>query len=299
MHILDESVVIPGFRCFNFQEQVFPFLRSEAAKRLTREGLSQSRIADHLGVSQAMVSRYLRMRARPPVGAVPEALRAMVDRTVGSVLEMESKGRIPPWCPLCPEVGGASSAEIGIEECLRGGSPVERDDAQQVLANLRAAAARVERGSFAALAPEVYINLAMSARDARDRRRVAALPGRMVEVRGRVRAVSEPEFGASGHLSDLLLRVQETHPELRAVMCVKDSREVRAAARSAGLSTHVLARREGSLVARVPARVDFDLLVDPGDFGVEPITYVFATTAVEAVEKAERLLPRLLPRSGT
>lgn len=264
---------------------------------MAREGLSQARIAEHLGVSQAMVSRYLRMRGKPPPGSSADAFRAIIDRSVASVLEEEARGRLPPWCPLCVETGprGPDASLAGPEECLRGAMPSGKDESRMVLENLRTAAARVERGAFAPLAPEVYINLAMSVPDARDRRGVAALPGRLVEVRGRVRAVSEPEFGVSGHLSDLLLDVQRTHPVLRAVMCLRDSKEIRSAMRAAGLAALVLRRRNGALVAKPPKSARFDVLVDPGDFGVEPITYVFGTTALETVEKAERLLAKLPP----
>lgn len=270
-----------------------PHVRSETARRLADEGFKQARIAEHLGVSQAMVSKYLRQHVRAPPGVPAAALQSIVDRSVATVLDEERAGRLAAWCPVCPQMAPRTDVKAPqlVDECLRGERPTERDQAEQVLENLRAATARLERLSFARLAPAVNVNLAMAIPDARDARGVASIPGRLVEVRGRLRAVAAPEFGASRHLSQLLLDVRRQTPDRGAVACLRDGDDVRRAVKAAGLRSKVLQRSRGEV--RLPGPFAEDALIDPGDFGIEPITYLFGTTALDVVEKAERILQNL------
>lgn len=279
--------------CFNFHEQLLPYLRAESAKRLSERGVRQNRIAEHLGVSQAMVSKYLRSNPRPPTGASVATLQTLVDRSVTTVLEEEQKGRLPAWCPICPSVWPAMN--LGFDECLRGEGPRSPDDSQRVLENLHGAAQRLRSRDFLRLAPEVNINIAMATPEARDSRSVAAFPGRIVEVHGELRPVSEPEFGASQHLSDVLLKVRRFLPEVRAVACFRDHEETRRALKAAGLTVRFLKRVRADLVVALPKRQPVDALIDPGAFGIEPITYFLGESAIEAVEKAERVLKQLAP----
>lgn len=285
-----------GLGCFNLQERLLPYLRAQTARRLADRGLRQTRIAEHLGVSQAMVSKYLRSSVRPPAPASAAALEGLLDDAVGAVLEEESKGRVSAWCPLCPRLGSAAAmaeGRAGLERCLRGDDAPASDDSRFVLDNLREAAARIRGRGFARLAPEVNINLAMALADARDARGVAAFPGRLVEIRGDVRAVAEPQFGASKHLSSVLLRVRRTRPSVRAVVCLRDDEAVRRALKALGLRVRVLARQRRELVVALPRGDESDALLDPGAFGIEPITYLLGESAVAVVERAERLARRL------
>lgn len=285
-----------GAFCFNMRERTMPFLRAETARRLGERGLRQVRIAEHLGVSQAMVSKYLRARPRPPPGFPIDRLQAVVARAVASALEGERQGRLPAWCPLCPEAwtpGPAGAVGTELEECLRGEAPRPTDASQEVLDDARAAATRIRRLPFARLAPEVSVNLAVALVDARDPRGVAAFPGRFAEVSGELRPVAEPEFGASRHLSEVLLQVRRHRPDLRAVACLRAGDDVRRAARAARLHVEVLPRRRGELVVGRAVAASADALVDPGAFGIEPITYLFGATAVDVVDKAARILEAL------
>jgi XRE family transcriptional regulator, thiamine biosynthesis regulator len=285
-----------GLFCFNLQERLMPHVRAQTARRLAEQGLKQSRIAEHLGVSQAMVSKYLRAVPRPPQGITAPALQAVIDRAVASAMDEERRGRLPAWCPVCPEVwarGAGPGHATLLDECLRGDAPPAKDEGQAVLENVRAATERLRHAPFARLAPQVSVNVAMATRDAHDARGVAAIPGRLVEVHGELRAVGEPEFGASHHLSHILLRVRRTMPQVRAVVCLKDDAGVRQALRAAKLRFEILSRKRGDLVVAIDGSRPLDALIDPGDFGIEPITYLFGTTAVDVVDKAGRILEQL------
>jgi predicted fused transcriptional regulator/phosphomethylpyrimidine kinase/predicted transcriptional regulator len=277
-----------------------PALRAETARRLVREGIQQDRIAEHLGVSQAMVSKYLRKAPRDGV-ASPALVTELVDASVRVALDDESKGRISPWCPVCVSLSGRGFARAttplpGLSECLRHDAPSEEGGSGQVLANLTEAEARLRRLRFAPLMPQVRSNLALALPNAKNTRDVASFPGRLLEIRGEVHAAAAPEFGSSSHLAHLLLRVRRSQSTARAILNVRYDDLVRRAVRAAGLRLHVLQRVRGELVVALPATPPIDAVADPGAFGVEPALYLLGENAVDVVQKAGRLLVQLQER---
>ncbi|MBI2076962.1 MAG: hypothetical protein HYT80_01130 [Euryarchaeota archaeon] len=284
--------------CFNAISRAMPLLRAETARRLVREGLHQERIAEHLGVSQAMVSKYLR---RPPRGETvlsPKMVEELVDASVRVALAEESRGRVPAWCPLCTSLCDAGLScslkrASGLTECLRQDEPRAQNRAEAVLASLAEAEQRIRRMPFRHLMPEVRANLAMALPDARDSRDVAAFPGRFVQIRHEVKAASPPELGSSSHLAQVLLKIRRHQPEQAAILNTRFGDDVRRAARAAGLRLQVLKRTRADLSVRVPKAPPADAVVDPGAFGIEPALYVLGQTAIDVVGKAGRILDHL------
>lgn len=286
-----------GTPCFNLQERLVPHVRAETARRLAQQGLRQNRIAEHLGVSQAMVSKYVKSKIPAPKGVPAPFVARLVDDSVTRVLEDEQKGTVAAWCPVCPQFSAPASKPGPLEECLRGPETASKDETQAVLANLVQAAADLRSKRFADLAPQVQVNIAMCVPDARDARGVAAFPGRLVEVRNELRSVADPEFGASSHLSRLLLDVRGRRPNVRAILCIRYGADIERAFERARLVAVPLRRKGTDLHTppRLPAAVD--AFVDPGDFGIEPITYMLGETALDAVKKTDQLLEHLLLRN--
>lgn len=288
----------PLIACYNFQERLLPALRAEVARRLAQKGMRQGRIAAHLSVSQAMVSKYLRKAARPPDGFPQSVLHALVSAAVEETLAAERRGVLPAWCSLChrlapPANGTGPPGALSLQECLRGEHLPVKEEADRVIESLVQAQKRMQGPDFLRLAPEVRINVAMALPDARDARGVAAFPGRLVDLKGELRAVSEPEFGASNHLAELLIRIRKSHPELRAILCLRDDETMRRALRAAGLRFRLLRRVRNELLVSLGRQEDVDALVDPGAFGFEPILYLLGDSAVTTAEKAQKILLHL------
>lgn len=283
--------------CFNALNRLMPTVRAETARRLARQGMQQGRIAEHLGVSQAMVSKYLRKAHRDTL--MPEPLLAeIVEAAARLATTDEEHGRVSAWCPVCVTLsarGFSRAAEPlpGLTECLRTDLPGQGHGAAQTLANLGDAEARLRRLKFGPLVPQVRPNLAMALVDAKNTRDVASFPGRLVEIRGEVHAAAEPEFGSSTHLAHVLLRVRRTQPEIRAILNVRFDDRIRRAARAAQLRIRALQRARGDLVIALPSATTVDGIADPGAFGVEPALYLLGVNAVDVVQKAGRLLSNL------
>jgi len=95
------------------------------------------------------------------------------------------------------------------------------------------------------LIPEVSSNLGYALPQAEGIGDVAAFPGRIIRFKDSVAASSAPEFGASQHVSNIILTVMKFDPEYGSAMNIRYSRE-----------TVALFRREGFLVGHIDRRLD-------------------------------------------
>ncbi len=88
---------------------------------------------------------------------------------------------------------------------------------EEVLGNLVTAVHLLEEcPEFAALMPEVRVNLVYALPGARTREDVAAIDGRMTVVGGRPRASGLPVFGASDHMARLIIESRKYEPGVNA-----------------------------------------------------------------------------------
>jgi len=89
--------------------------------------------------------------------------------------------------------------------------------AELVLGNLTLALAMLERSrDFAALVPEVRVNLAYALPKAKTSRQVAAVDGRITVVRGFPRASGPLAWGASDHMARLILEARKYSHDINA-----------------------------------------------------------------------------------
>lgn len=298
-------------------EEVLPSLRAMLIEALAAEGLAQQRIADLVGLSQAAVSKYqagkvaadpaiLRdARAREVVREVARGLASgamggfeALARLQGLLRSWENRGRV---CTL-HEAGMPALRGLGCDLCVLGGRSRILEE-QEVLDNLRVAVRAIETcDGFAALLPNVGSNLAMARRDARDVLDVAAVPGRMYEVKGAVKVPGQPEFGASRHVAEVLLGVHDAHPGVRAALNLRYGEDVAAALRALGLRAvrfdAAYEDRRGRLARDLAGAAAPDALVHEGAFGIEPALYLLGRDAAEAAARAVRLRGALAARDA-
>jgi hydroxymethylpyrimidine kinase / phosphomethylpyrimidine kinase / thiamine-phosphate diphosphorylase len=181
-------------------------------------------------------------------------------------------------------------------------APFARDLARPaVLAALQAAAARLQQAGIEPLIPEVMSNLGYATPYPEGPRDVAAFPGRLLRGPQGVLIPAPPAFGASRHISAVILTAMATHPELRSAMNVKFFEGVDDLALLLHLRTasfdraaeppEVKAREGGTLawgVATVlkPGQPPPDLIYDRGEFGKEPMIRILGPTPMAVAEKA-------------
>jgi len=148
--------------------------------------------------------------------------------------------------------------------------------------------------------PEVSSNLGYALPFAEGVEDVAAFPGRIVRFRESATTYSDPEFGASRHVANIILTVMKFDPEYCSAMNIRYSRETLAQlGRKGFLAGHFdrrlepkkLKKQEGSSlewgvgeVLRKMKRVP-DFIYDEGDVGKEPMIRVLGRTPMEVIQK--------------
>jgi predicted fused transcriptional regulator/phosphomethylpyrimidine kinase/predicted transcriptional regulator len=290
-------------------ERFLPTIRSMLAAELSERGFAQREIASRLGVSQAAVSQYLsgerrgeeRFLDHPRTQATVERIAEGFDagtmddyEALAELLELvrafEDRG---PICAIHEEEMPAL-AGLGCDLCVRGRDTAVQAE-REVLSNVRRAVRRFANAAgVTEHVPNVGTNVAMALPDADDETDVAAVPGRIHAMRGRVNVPANPEFGASHHVATTLLAATSADPTVRGAVNLATSDDLLAGVPE-GTTTAVFdaeyenrRRRLDDLFSDgVPG-----VLYHRGAFGVEPITYVLGTDAVDAVERAVSIVAR-------
>lgn len=289
-------------------ETFLPTFRSLLADELSGRGFTQNEIAEHLGVSQPAVSKYVAGEVETEDAYLEDS---RVHDTVGRVAEGYDDGTLDEYEALAEVLGLVRALEdrgpicevherefpalrgTGCDLCVRGGDSsllVENE----TLGDVRRAVRRLKNvPGLAAHIPNVGTNVAQALPEARDETDVAAVPGRVYAVRGRVHVPANPEFGASKNVASVVLAAQAVDASKRAALNLATSDALLDAARDEGMTTVEFdadreERRE--TLDEAFAKTVPDVAYHTGGFGVEPVAYIIAEDAPSAVEKLERLL---------
>ena len=286
--------------------EYLPHVRARIVKRLVEgSGWSVYEAAKALRISATAAAKYKRISAKRPKvmpDAVERLAAELASRAAGG--KLEAREFIEAVCSLCararlqgdlcrlhltdlPELAGCEAcAEV---YAMAASATSERRELLEELE--RALAILSSSRAFADLVPEVRTNIAAAAEGARDLGDVAAFPGRLTVVRGRVVSLGPPEFGASRHMASVLLAAKRVNERVRAVTCLKYTRAVEAAIEKLGLDSAVVDRSrfvsvEGFVasLSEVPS-----IVIDPGGLGIEPVAYVFGSSATLVAERAVKI----------
>ncbi|WP_258083676.1 thiamine-phosphate synthase family protein [Thermococcus thermotolerans] len=287
-------------------EELMPFLRAKIAERLYREGMKQSQIAEYLGITQAMVSKYLSGRYKRPPAEVAGKLEDIASDVSNlilfggsredavllvarSVFELFQDGFL---CRFYAEYAGVS--EEACRSLFSIGS--SRGEILEVL-NM-ALNELLKDESFPSLIPEVRSNFAYALPSPGGIEDVAAIPGRITAVKGKAFALP-PEFGASTFTAGILVKLAGIRPDIRSVLNIRYGPDVEKAIEAAGfkvtrVKTGGLSEEEAvSTIAEAFREDSYDAVIDIGGFGVEPLVYLFGKHPIEVVEKLKRLVKNL------
>jgi len=293
-------------------EEFLPTFRSLLAADLRERGLTQHEVAELLGVSQSAVSKY----AHGDVATDAEvAADDRVQDTVERVGEGLASGDVS-------QVQALVEAEVLVRRLsARGDLLAERHEAanpaladydgdfrvhdadsevrvrEQVLSSVRRGVRMLEHTSgFATLIPAVGANLVECTPDADTVEDVAGVPGRVLDVMGRTEVPAEPEFGVSAYVATVLLAARSAGSDARAALNVAYSEDAVATLESAGYETVEFdsageSSGDDSFVREAVAGSEsVDVLYQTGGYGVEPIVYLLADAAPDAVRMARELL---------
>lgn len=284
-------------------ERLLPTVRAMLAARLRERGLTQQEIADHLGVTQAAVSKYVsgratveeRFRDDPRTASTADRIAdGLVSGSMDGydalaellelIREFEDRG---PICEL-HEAEMPALRGLGCDLCVRGVDAEVREERDALASVRKATRILATAPGMADYVPNVGTNAGTALPNAADATDVAAVPGRIYAVDGRVEVPANPEFGASRHVATAVLAASGVDPAVRGAVNVATREELLAAVRELGVEPLEFDADYDDRGERL--RESFrDRGVPPviyhrGAFGVEPITYVFGETATDAAE---------------
>jgi len=291
-----------------------PGMRHLVALQLRTRGLSQTKISALLGVTQASVSIYLSSDIDRAYSSLARfsITRGQADRDSEVLADALQKNPIDGvvalnkiWtgllgsgavCPVHREMyPSLSECEFCIKEY---GS--RKGKISETISEVSAAVRLLEASpDFVTLMPEVSVNLACVAGDATTPSEVVAIPGRIVKLKERAKAMLPPEAGASAHMSRMLLLARSKMPGHRACINIRYDKRLGTLLSEAGLRLLTIGRHSsrGARDATVEALEKrlmseprpFDAVVEEGGSGIEPNVYLFAKGAQEAARIAIRL----------
>jgi hydroxymethylpyrimidine/phosphomethylpyrimidine kinase len=211
-----------------------------------------------------------------------------------------------------------ATAKAWTEEAIRGSlalgrghgpvnphaSVVRQAETRRCLNDLSSSLLSLLNHEVGHLIPEVQSNLGYALPGAKEIGDVAALPGRIVKVKGKAAAFTAPELGGSRHIARVILAVMRHDPDFRSAMNIRYSKELVDAMKSAGLKAARFDRGEepDSTKAQEGLSLDWgvertiereemipDAIYDTGEVGKEPMIRVLGKTPREVVDKVLRL----------
>lgn len=239
--------------CFHLADEVFPKVRAQAARRLVARGWSQTRAAQALGLSQAMVSRHVATPPPPPDQLVD---RLTAELEAGLLADAPAPAGPSPWCAALSVPGNDAPLQdlLEAERLLREGAPLR-------------------------VVPQIGLNLARALPGATTPEQVLSFPGRIVAAGGRLVAPAPPELGASGHLARCLLRLRARDPAAFAIANVRGGPDLAKAAQRLGWSVAQVGARRGqgtdeAVLRAIDRAADPHTVHDPGAVGLEPCLYL-------------------------
>ena len=288
-------------------EEFLPTFRSRLAGALRERGLTQSEVADVLGISQSAVSKYAN-------GEVETNDEIAGDSRFVDLVERLAEGLTNGEIS---RVQALVETEVLIRRLERGDvlarlhedayppiadhdGPLNVHDPEGELRMTERVRSSVRRGvrtlrntsGFAALVPAVGSNLVEALPEAATIDDVAGVPGRILDVKGRATVPGDPEFGVSEHVASLLLAARAAGSDARAALNVRYDEGIVDSFERAGYETvefDAEADLESAVTAAIRATPDADVLYQTGGFGVEPVCYVLGSDAPAVVERIREI----------
>lgn len=281
-------------------------LRRAIAQELANLGYVQIDIAKILGVSQPVVSSYLkdpktssssitskqafeelvsglvmRLRAEPtsPIDLMEVICQACQQfRIAGPLCDIHRKKTsmlFPPDCNIC----FPSSEQTEVFNQKLQATRELYDAAQKLVAT---------EEKFGQIIPEIgcqFVTMIEKSAKATD---IAGFPGRIVKVKGKGRIVAAPEFQQGSTLAQLLIHFRKHGSPYRSVISLRNTKEIqkKITSEKVVIQTEEADRDWNNTLESLSSEKikDVDVIADAGGHGFEAILYLFGKTPSEIAD---------------
>ena len=173
---------------------------------------------------------------------------------------------------------------------------------------LKAALQRLNAEKCGNIIPEVQSNLGYALPYANKSEDIAAIPGRIIRIGEETRTFGDPEFGASHHISNIILSTMKYNVDYRCAMNIRFSEDIINICMSLGFDVDNFDRsgepdetksKDGySLKWGIDSVLSkkksiLDIIFDRGDLGKEPMIRVLGKNPADVVDKVISISRRL------
>jgi hypothetical protein len=267
-------------------------LHQHVAKDLRSKGWSQTEIADILGSTQSTISRHVQ---KPTIQLSASADEAMVDSWASELSQALSS--IGPNANvvrqrLIVEMQFGGNQTLRFDKTLTG---LDLDSGQlerALLRRLEWAIGRLDVKRIQHTIPAVGMNIASCIKGARNAQQVAAFPGRIAIVNGKLRHHETPAFGVSNHLASVLIQAHTMNEAKTSIINLRpeivDEKVNLATIKKIcdQLGYSFATCKKGKLVG---SHSKLDIILDEGGYGWEPSLYVLAHNPLELIDRTHQI----------
>lgn len=256
---------------FFIQNQDTIFLKKALAKMLYEKKIDQIKIAEILDLSQPMVSNYLHSNEIIPLD---------IQKTAEKISEKISKDSSITF----------QTSIIFTDKKIFGNyfiadeTEIISDEKNKVIQNLSEAFQILKGTEISKILPEIKINVAMAKTTAKHSDDIASFVNGLIIADDKIVGYNGVRFGKSKHLSSLLLKLQDRFG-ITAIMNIARIEKFE----NTGFKVSNLSKD-----FRVDDKLEnVDILVHPGDFGIEPCAYVLGEDAVDVSNKILKIVKKV------
>ncbi len=276
--------------------------------------MTQTKIANLIGVSQPAVKQYLKEEEEAYLSRLEKLglTREEINELISQLNDILEKGDIKESMSFITIKGLHYLSELKFCRYHKSIDPeipfdcdickaLYKEDEEKVM---EIALSLLQTEEISKLIPEVLSNLAYAKKGAKDENDILAIPGRITVVRGIPTPVSRPSWGASKHLARVLLYVMNKDPKVRAVMNLKYNDVVLKALKKLDFKFTMVGPSDNSSDEEIARAVGeafkpgVDAVIHLGGKGIEANTYVFGEDPLGVVRKVKELAAAYLKEGG-
>ena len=262
-------------------------LHMQLARNLKAADWSQAEIADIMGSTQSTISRMAHRDLPEMSGTSDESTIDGWAHEISMALRQLGPKAKPSRTRFVMEIAFAPGQVLRFDKSLTGTDLDSDQEQSSLLKRLEWAVSRIDVNRLKNRMPAVGMNIACCLETARSTAEVAAFPGKITIVDGKIRHHETPKFGASKHLANMLIDSRVYDKSKTAILNVQPGAEKeKIETICEDLDLNLTFAPKGDLIPHQ----GIDIILDEGAFGWEPSLYILAHNPLELVDRMHRII---------
>ena len=265
-------------------------LHMQLARNLRAADWSQAEIADIMGSTQSTISRMAHRDLPEMSGTSDQSTIDGWAHEISMALRQLGPKAKPSRTRFVMEIAFAPGQVLRFDKSLTGTDLDSDQEQSSLLKRLEWAVSRIDVNRLKNRMPAVGMNIACCLETARSTAEVAAFPGKITIVDGKIRHHETPQFGASKHLANMLIDSRVYDKSKTAILNVQPGAEKeKIETICEDLDLNLTFAPKGDLIPHQ----GIDVILDEGAFGWEPSLYILAHNPLELVDRMHRIISLL------